>query len=167
MSRSASLLRHRDSFAGRHQHKLRPRLHYRCKTRATRSRIYELKESFPGFGNDEGGSLAGKLSATVLSIIFSFLCFSLRSSITRSSGSRTLFRAFITSTSISSEYLRLLHISRAVCGGFERNAARPGLSVRSGTQPEIVKMDAKTREWYKNLGQVETWEKNETARPYK
>jgi hypothetical protein len=39
--------------------------------------VYELKESFPGFGNDDGGSLAGKLSARVLSIIFSFLFFPL------------------------------------------------------------------------------------------
>ena len=46
-------------------------------------------ESSSGSGNDDGGSLAGKLSAIVLSIIFSFRSLLQNWSIIRSSGSRT------------------------------------------------------------------------------
>lgn len=54
------------------------------------------KGSSSGSGNDEGGSLAGKLSAIALFIIFSFLSGWQDSSITRSSGSRdgVTFSAF-------------------------------------------------------------------------
>jgi hypothetical protein len=48
----------------------------------------DAKESSSGSGNDEGGSLAGKLSAIVLSIIFSFRSWLQNWSIMRSSGSR-------------------------------------------------------------------------------
>src|ERR1700733_13354990 len=45
------------------------------------------KESSSGSGIDEGGSLAGNVSATVLSIILSFFSIGSHSSMSRSSGS--------------------------------------------------------------------------------
>lgn len=55
------------------------------------------KESSSGSGKDDGGSLAGKLSAIVLSIIFSLLACLESLSMTRSSGSRGMVapRSFI------------------------------------------------------------------------
>ena len=52
-----------------------------------RSALQAAKESSSGSGRDDGGSLAGNVSATVLSIILSFFSTGLFSSILRSSGS--------------------------------------------------------------------------------
>src|SRR5580698_3302398 len=51
------------------------------------SRRYATNESSSGSGRDDGGSLAGNVSATVLSIILSFFSIRLLSAILRSSGS--------------------------------------------------------------------------------
>src|SRR5580698_2725367 len=51
------------------------------------SRRYATNESSSGSGRDDGGSLAGNVSATVLSIILSFFSTRLLFSILRSSGS--------------------------------------------------------------------------------
>src|SRR2546426_6110738 len=76
-------------------------MRYRQQSQAT---AVAAKESSSGSGSDEGGSLAGKVSAMVLSIILSFRSRGSSSSISRSSGSRRSFSSNLLSTKSSARF---------------------------------------------------------------